>query len=117
MDVAGGLLLGLVVGIIYGLVGLNAVVLIPALVFFFGMSQHRAQGTTIGMLLLPVGALAFWKYWKAGQVDFRLSILLAIGFTLGGWVGGAWSQYLPDLILRRGFAIVLILIALRMLFT
>ena len=116
MLIAGTLLLGLLVGIIYGLTGLNAIVLIPALVIFYGMSQHRATGTTIAMLLLPVGCFAFWKYWRAGDIDFKLAGLLAVGFLLGGWLGGTYARHLSDVALRRGFAVILILAALRMLF-
>ncbi len=116
MFIVGGLLLGLIVGIVYGLTGLNAIVLIPALVVFYGFSQHRAVGTTIAVLLLPVGCFAFWKYWRAGEIDFKLAGLLACGFLVGGWLGGTYAQHVPDIALRRGFAVVLIIAALRMLF-
>ena len=90
--------------------------LIPALIFLYGMSQHKAQGTSLATLLLPIGIFAFWKYWKAGAVDLRLAALIAVGFALGGWAGGAWAQELPDVALRRGFAVLLLVIAVRMLF-
>ena len=111
-----GLLLGAVIGVISGLVGLGGgALLIPALIVFYGMDQRRAQGTSIATLLAPIGIFAFWKYWKAGNVDVRLAILVAIGFALGGWFGGAWAQHLSDTVLRRGFAILLMAIALKML--
>ena len=114
--IAGGLLLGVAVGVISGMVGIGGgALLIPALVFLYGMSQHKAQGTSLATLLLPIGVFAFWKYWKAGAVDLRLASLVAIGFALGGWVGGTWAQEISDTGLRRGFAILLIVIALRML--
>jgi len=117
MATFGGLALGLVIGVVSGLVGIGGgALLIPALVFMYGMSQHKAQGTSLAMLLLPTGIFAFWKYYKAGQVDIRLAILVAIGFALGGWVGGTWAVHLSDATLRRGFAILLIFIAVRMLF-
>ena len=113
----GGLALGVAIGIISGLVGLGGgAILIPALIYIYGMSQHRAQGTSLATLLLPIGVFAFWKYYKAGNVDLRLAILIAIGFTLGGYLGGAWAVHLSDLQLRRGFAVLLIVIAVRMLF-
>jgi uncharacterized membrane protein YfcA len=115
--IAGGLLLGLAIGIISGLVGIGGgALLIPALVFLYGMSQHKAQGTSLATLLLPIGVFAFWKYWKAGAVDLRLALLVAVGFALGGWVGGTWAQEVSDAALRRGFAVLLIVIAMRMLF-
>ena len=118
MATTGGLLLGVVIGIVSGLVGIGGgALLIPALVLFYGMSQHRAQGTSIATLLLPIGILAFWKYWKAGEVDLRLAILVAIGFAVGGWIGGSWAVHLSDVVLKRGFAALLIVIAVRMLFS
>jgi uncharacterized membrane protein YfcA len=109
-------LIGMLIGALSGLVGIGGgVLLIPLLVFFYGMTQHRAQGTSIATLLLPIGILAFWKYWKAGEVDLRLALLLAIGFALGGWVGGSWAVHLSDTALRRGFAVLLIAVAIRML--
>jgi uncharacterized membrane protein YfcA len=117
MQIVGGLLLGVFIGVVSGLVGIGGgALLIPALVFMYGMTQHKAQGTSLAMLLLPTGIFAFWKYWKAGDVDLRVAILVAVGFALGGWIGGSWAVHVSDLALRRGFAVVLIIVALRMLF-
>jgi len=117
MQIAGGLLLGVFIGVVSGLVGIGGgALLIPALVFIYGMTQHKAQGTSLATLLLPIGIFAFWKYWKAGDVDLRVALLVALGFALGGWVGGTWAVHLSDLTLRRGFAVVLIVVAIRMLF-
>jgi uncharacterized membrane protein YfcA len=117
MQIVGGLLLGVFIGVVSGLVGIGGgALLIPALVFMYGMSQHKAQGTSLAMLLLPTGIFAFWKYWKAGEVDVRLAILVAVGFALGGWIGGSWAVHLSEITLRRGFAVVLIIVAVRMLF-
>jgi uncharacterized protein len=113
----GGLLLGVIIGVISGLVGLGGgALLIPSLVYIYGMSQHRAQGTSLATLLLPIGIFAFLKYYKAGNVDVRLAVLVAIGFTVGGYLGGSWAVHLSDLALRRSFAVLLIVIAVRMLF-
>lgn len=115
MVMAGGLLLGLAIGVVSGLVGIGGgALLIPALLYFYGMSQIKAQGTSLATLLLPIGILAFWKYYKAGNVDLRLALLIAVGFTIGGWIGGSWAQHLPASVLRKGFAGLLIVIALRM---
>ncbi len=115
--ILGGLALGVAVGGVSGLIGLGGgAFLIPALTFFYGMSQKKAQGTSVATLLLPVGALAFWNYYKAGQVDLKLGMLIAIGFTAGGWFGGLWAQHLSDTVLRRGFAVVLVLLAARLFF-
>jgi len=117
MGIAGGLLLGVFIGVVSGLVGIGGgALLIPALVFMYGLTQHKAQGTSLAMLLLPTGIFAFWKYYKAGDVDLRLAILVAVGFALGGWIGGSWAVHISDAALRRGFAVVLIVVAVRMLF-
>ena len=116
--IAGGLALGILVGAISGLIGIGGgAFLIPALVYFYGMSQIKAQGTSVATLLLPIGVLAFWTYYKAGHVDFKLAMLIAIGFAGGGWLGGAWAQHLSEHALRKGFAILLALLAAKMFFT
>lgn len=90
----GGLLLGLLIGGISRLVGIGGgAFLIPALVFFYGMSQVRAQGTSIATLLLPIGALAFWKYYKAGHVDLKLALLIA---SASHWVDGSEEPTLSN---------------------
>jgi uncharacterized protein len=109
-------LVGLGVGILSGMVGLGGgVFIIPILVYGFHMSQHKAQGTSLGALLAPIGALAFIEYYKAGNVDIRAAIMIAIGFLLGGYFGGRWAQLISDTMLRRGFAVLLIAVGIRML--
>ena len=116
MSILGGLLLGVFIGIVSGLVGIGGgALLVPILTLFYGMTQRKAQGTSLGALLLPIGIFAFWKYWKAGAVDLRLAVLVAIGFALGGYIGGSWAQHLSDIVLRRCFAVLLIVIAVRLL--
>jgi uncharacterized membrane protein YfcA len=107
--IAGGLLLGLVIGVISGIIGIGGgAFLIPALIFIYGMSQKTAQGTSIATLLLPIGIFAFWTYYKAGHVDLTLAFLIAVGFAVGCWFGSLWAQHLSDVVLRRGFAVLLV---------
>lgn len=111
------LLIGFVVGVFSGIVGLGGGILfIPALVWLLGMSQHKAQGTSLGALLLPVGLLAFLEYYRKGNADIRVAAILAVGFFIGGYFGAAGAQNIPDLWLRRIFAGSLLLIGARMLF-
>ena len=116
--IAGGLALGILVGIISGLIGIGGgAFLIPALVYFYGMSQIKAQGTSVATLLLPIGVFAFWTYYKAGHVDLKLAMLIAVGFAAGGWLGGMWAQHLSENVLRKGFAILLVMLAAKMFFS
>lgn len=111
-------LIGVVVGVFSGVVGLGGGILfVPALIWLLGMNQHRAQGTSLGALLAPVGLLAFLEYYRHGNADIRVAFLLAIGFFVGGFFGAAWAQQISDLWLRRIFAVALILIAGKLLWS
>jgi len=112
------LLIGLVVGIVSGIVGIGGGVLfIPALIWLLGMDQHKAQGTSLAALLAPVGLFAFWEYYRKGNADLRVGLLLAAGFLVGGYFGGVGAQYIPEVWLRRIFAVMLIAIGGRMFFS
>src|SRR5664279_3718815 len=114
METAVSLGIGIAIGVISGLIGLGgAVFLIPILVYGYGMDQHRAQGTSIATLLLPIGALAFVKYYGAGNVDVKIAALMAAGFFIGGYFGGSWAQALSSPMLRRVFATCLVAIAIK----
>src|SRR5271169_1937049 len=109
------LAIGVLIGTLSGMIGLGgAIFLIPILVYGYGMDQKGAQGTSIATLLLPIGALAFWKYYNAGHVDVKLAAIMAIGFFVGGYFGGSWAQLMPNLLLRRVFAVCLAGIAVKM---
>lgn len=115
--IVSALILGAVVGILSGLIGVGGgVLLIPALVFLYGMSQKTAQGTSVATLLLPIGILAFWEYRKAGHVHLKLALLIAVGFAVGGYFGGLWAQDIPDAFLRRAFAVLLFGLAIKFAF-
>ncbi|MDE3164065.1 MAG: sulfite exporter TauE/SafE family protein, partial [Acidobacteriota bacterium] len=88
----------------------GGILFVPALVWLLHMDQHRAQGTSLGALLAPVGLLAFVEYYRNGNADIRIAALLAVGFFAGGYFGAVWAQHIPDLWLRRVFAVTLILI-------
>lgn len=112
------LLVGVVVGIFSGVVGIGGGILfIPALVWLVGMSQHKAQGTSLGALLAPVGIFAFWEYYRKGNADIRVAALLALGFLVGGYFGAVGAQHISELWLRRIFAATLIAVGGRMWFT
>lgn len=110
------LLLGLGVGTLSGLIGIGGGVLItPALIYFFGFSQHIAQGTTLALLVPPIGLLGAWTYFQQGYVDIRAAILICLGFVFGGLIGASFAVELPEQFLRRLFGTSLVLVGLKML--
>ena len=107
------LALGLAAGILVGLLGIGGgVVLVPAMVYLLGYDQHLAQGTSLFILLPPIGLSALREYWKNGQVDLSAGIYCAVGFLLGGYVGGRIAVPLPSQDLRGIFGCFLILSAI-----
>jgi uncharacterized membrane protein YfcA len=110
------ILVGIAGGGLGGLVGLGGgFVMVPLLIYLFGMGQHDAQGTSLAVLLPPVGVLSVLQYWRAGHVDMTVALWAALGFLVGGWFGGMVAQLVSGPILRRGFALVLIAVALDLL--
>jgi uncharacterized protein len=110
------ILLGLIAGIFSGLVGLGGgVIVVPFLVMFFGFSQHTAQGTTLAMMVPPIGILAAWTYYQQGHVDLKVSGLLIIGFIVGGYIGAKFALLIPKELMQKIFGISIILIGIRML--
>lgn len=110
-----GLAIGLAVGVVSGLIGVGGgIVLVPALILLFGMDQKMAQGTSLAILLPPTGILAFMKYYREGHADLKLGLLMALGVFIGGYFGGHWAQQIPNAILRRVFASLLVVIAVRL---
>lgn len=115
MDIIAPIAIGLFIGVFSGLVGIGGgALLTPILIYFYGMTQHKAQGTSLAMLLAPSGFLAFWKYYKTGNADLKMGLLIAFGVFLGGYFGGDLAQKLSNLALKRIFAGFLIVIALKM---
>lgn len=110
------LLLGLIAGIFSGLIGIGgAIIIIPVLVLLFGLSQHTAQGTTLALMVPPIGLLAAWMYYRAGYVDLKIAALICAGFFIGGLIGARFATEIPEQLLRRIFGLVLFLVSLRMI--
>jgi uncharacterized membrane protein YfcA len=110
------LLIGLAAGFMGGLVGIGGgIIIVPALVMLLGMTQHQAQGTSLAMILFPVGLLGVLNYYKQGYVDFKYAGLLAVGFFLGSYIGSKYSLSLPQLTVKRIFAIIMIVLAIKIL--
>ncbi len=110
-------LIGIVAGLLSGLLGLGgAIIIIPALVMLLGFSQQMAQGTALMMMVLPVGALAAFQYYQKGFVDIKTALIMAIFFFIGGYLGARFATHIPQDVLRKSFAVMLVLIAVKMFF-
>lgn len=112
-------LVGLAAGILGGFVGLGGgIVIIPALVFLFGFDQLKAQGTSLAILLPPIGILGFLQYWNNPkvQIDLWAAAAIAAAFVIGGYYGGKWANAIDTNIVRKAFAVLLLLSAIQMFF-
>lgn len=111
------ILLGLIAGTVSGLIGIGGgVIIVPALVFLFKLSQHQAQGTTLALMIPPIGLLAAWTYYKQGAVDMKIAAFIALGFFLGGFIGAKVAAGVSDVVLEKIFGVAILLIALKMIF-
>lgn len=111
------LIIGFFSGMLSGLVGVGGgIIIVPCLVFFLALTQKQAQGTSLAVLTLPVVFLGMWQYYKNGHIDFKIVVLLAIGFVIGGYFGGKIANKISDDLLKKIFGVLLLLIAVKMLF-
>jgi uncharacterized protein len=112
------ILIGLMAGVFGGMFGVGgAIIMIPALVYFLGVDQHTAQGTSVAIMLPPIGLFAAYNYYKAGEVNIWYAVIIATAFLLGGYFGSMIALSLPENLMKKIFGILLILIALKMIFS
>ena len=103
------LAIGLFIGVLVGLLGIGGgILVVPALVHLVGMDQHLAQGTSLFILLFPLGLGAAFVYWKKGLVDVQAGIVCALGFLVGGYFGGLLAVGIPSNVLRSLFGLFMI---------
>lgn len=111
------MLLGLATGIMAGMLGIGGgIIVIPAMVLLLGFSQQSAQGTSLAMMLPPVGIFAVINYYKAGHVDFKVAAILAVLFIAGSYFGSKFAVKIPQDTLKKIFGVFLLLVAVKMLF-
>ena len=109
--------LGIVAGLTSGLIGIGGgIIIVPVLVLFFGFSQQLAQGTTLALMVPPLGAFAAWTYYRQGYVDIKTALLICLGFLVGSVLGADLALRLPTEILTRIFGAILVAIGVKMLF-
>lgn len=108
--------LGLAAGILSGLLGIGGgILIVPALVLVFGLSQHLAQGTTLALMVPPIGLLAAWTYYKQGYVDIKIAALICLGFFFGGLIGAKCATSINPVMLKKLFGVALLVAALKMI--
>jgi len=111
------LALGLAAGILSGMVGIGGgIIIVPALVYFLGFSQHSAQGTVLFMFLLPIGVLGVFNYWKEGYVDWKVACIMAITFLVGSFIGSKTAIAIDQTMLKKIFGVIMFLVSLKLIF-
>ncbi len=114
--IIGILLVGLCAGVLSGLFGIGGgIVIVPALVMIFGLAQQTAQGTTLALLSIPVSLVAALNYTKAGLIDWKIAVILAVGFVIGGYFGSKIAVNIDATVMKKMFAILMIVLAVKML--
>jgi uncharacterized membrane protein YfcA len=113
------LFIGILAGVLSGMFGIGgAIFIVPALVYFFGFTQLRAQGTTLFMFLLPVGILGAMNYYKNGNIDIKTALIICSTFVIGSFFGSKVIMLFQNQqeIVKRIFGGVIFLVALKMMF-
>lgn len=108
--------IGILAGILSGFVGVGGgVIIVPALVYFLGMNQHAAQGTSLFVLLLPVGILAVLNYWKSGNINWKFGLIIAITFVVGGYIGSKLSLRMSPAYVKLTFGFLMAYVSFKMI--
>jgi uncharacterized membrane protein YfcA len=108
--------IGIVTGVMAGMLGIGgAIIMVPSLVYIMGLGQQSAQGTSLAVMLPPVGIIAAYNYYKAGQVNMKFALILAVFFIVGSYFGSKLSLSLPESTLRKIFGVLLLAVAIKML--
>ncbi len=108
------IIIGVIAGVFSGFIGIGGgLIVVPALVLFLGFTQHAAQGTSLAMMLPPIGILAVYNYHKAGHLDLKVAMILATSFIIGSYFGSKVAIGLPADTVKKGFGIIIILIGIK----
>lgn len=110
------LLIGVLAGCLSGFIGIGGgLLIVPALMYFMGMSQMAAQGTSLALMLPPIGALAVMNYWKAGEVDLKAAGIMVVAFVIGGYLGSRFALSIHPMKVRLAFGLMMLYAAARMI--
>jgi len=110
-------LIGVASGVASGLFGIGGgVLIVPGLVYLVGFSQHRATGTSLAVLLPPIGLAAVLEYYRYGNVDLRAAVIVAGALFAGAWVGAVFAHHLSGPYLRLGFGVFIVALGVSLIF-
>ncbi|MBT3207378.1 MAG: sulfite exporter TauE/SafE family protein [Bacteroidetes bacterium] len=111
-------LIGLLAGFISGGFGVGGgIIIVPALVFFLGLSQQQAQGTSLALMVFPIGLISAFNYFKAGQINIKFVLIIVVAFFIGSYFGSIIALKLPAKLLRQIFGIIMLIAAFKMIFS
>jgi len=117
VNIALYLILGVIAGTLSGVLGIGGgIIIVPALVYLFHFTQHQAQGTTLALMIPPIGLMAAYVYYSKGYVNIQVAAIICVGFFVGGFLGGKIACSLSGNMLQKVFAVLLMLISLKMFF-
>ncbi len=108
--------IGIFAGMLSGFIGVGGgIIIVPALIYFVGLSQHMAQGTSLALMIPPIGILAVYNYYKAGEINFSYAGVIAVAFVVGGFIGSRISLKLPPNTVKFIFGLVMLYISIRLI--
>ena len=111
------IVIGFLAGILSGIVGIGGgLIMIPMMILFLGLSQHQAQGTSLAVMLPPIGILAAMNYYKAGFIEWKFALIIATTFIIGGYFGSKFAVSVSAVVLQKIFGVVLLVAAIKMIF-
>lgn len=110
--------IGIMAGILSGMIGVGGgIIIVPALIYFLGMSQHGAQGTSLALMLPPIGILAAMNYYRAGQLNIKYALIISAAFIIGGYLGSKLSlTYFSEAVMKKIFGIIMLTAAIKLIF-
>ncbi|MCB0760806.1 MAG: sulfite exporter TauE/SafE family protein [Flavobacteriales bacterium] len=110
------IIIGILAGILSGFVGVGGgMIIVPALIYFMGFTQFQAQGTSLAMMLPPIGILAVMNYHKSGNVNITYALIIAVTFIIGGFFGSKLALKLPENKVKLIFGLIMLYAAIRMI--
>jgi uncharacterized membrane protein YfcA len=112
------IVIGLLAGMLSGLIGVGGgIIVVPALVYLLGLTQHSAQGTSLALMLPPIGILAAMNYYKAGALNVKYAIIISLAFIIGGYFGSKLSiSYISEENMKKVFGLILLFVSVKMVF-